>query len=121
MFWDKIIELCNDNGISPSKLCETLNFSNATATKWKNGATPHDSTLKKIADYFNVSIDYLAGRTSKQENLGEGSWHGGKESTAIPNDGLNPKIHKITHLLETKDIPDEVINFIYKALENYNK
>ena len=109
MFWNKIIELCNDNGISPSKLCETLNFSNATATKWKNGATPHDSTLKKIADYFDVSIDHLLGREVVEE------------STIIPTDGLNPKIQKISNILETGDIPDTIIDLIYKALENYKK
>lgn len=107
MFWDKIIELCNNKGISPSKLCETLDFSNATATKWKNGATPHDSTLKKISDYFDVPIDFF--KETK------------KDSTVIANDALNPKIHKIVRLLEKRDIPDDVIDFIYQSLENYNK
>ena len=107
MFWNKIIELCNNNDISPSKLCEILNFSNATATKWKNGATPHDSTLKKVADYFNVPVDYLKETPSSSA------------PTIIPNDALNPNIYKIIRLLETKDIPDEVIDFLLGALEKY--
>lgn len=28
-------------------------------TKWKNGNTPKSDTVQKIADYFNVSTDYL--------------------------------------------------------------
>lgn len=61
MFWGKLIELCNKEGISPHRLCLDLGYSNATATKWKNGAAPQQRTLKKIADYFNVSVDYLTG------------------------------------------------------------
>lgn len=62
MFWETLTSLCADNDISPTALCSKLGFSNATATKWKKGATPHFITLKKIADYFNVSVDYLLGK-----------------------------------------------------------
>lgn len=62
MFWDKLTTLCNENHISPNKLCKTLGFSNATATKWKRGSIPRDTALKSIADYFNVSVDYLLDR-----------------------------------------------------------
>ena len=66
MFWERIMQLCNKNGISASKLCEIIGLSNATATKWKNGSIPQNRTLKKIADYFNVSTDYLLGKTDIQ-------------------------------------------------------
>ncbi len=62
MFWDNLIKLCNNRGISPNGVCLELGLSNATATKWKNGAIPRNATLKKIADYFGVSVDYLLGR-----------------------------------------------------------
>ena len=64
MFWDNLIKLCNNRGISPNGVCLELGLSNATATKWKNGAIPRNATLKKIADYFGVSVDYLLGRKS---------------------------------------------------------
>ena len=59
MFWKNYITLCNSIGKSPNGVCSELGFSTAVATKWKNGALPRDTTLKKIADYFNVSVDYL--------------------------------------------------------------
>lgn len=63
MFWNKFIELCEMNNIKPNPLGKELGVSSASLTKWKNGAIPGAETLVKIADRFNVSVDYLLGRT----------------------------------------------------------
>ena len=34
----------------------------------ENGAIPNGEILLKIADYFNVSIDYLMGRTDNPDS-----------------------------------------------------
>lgn len=62
MFWNTFVQLCNERGISPNRVCAELNFSKNAATKWKQGAMPRDTTLRKIADYLGVSADYLMGR-----------------------------------------------------------
>jgi transcriptional regulator with XRE-family HTH domain len=59
MFFENIEKLCAKKGISITKLSEVLNLSSSVVTGWKNGAQPRKSTLKKIAEYFDVSIDYL--------------------------------------------------------------
>lgn len=59
MFWDNLSALCKDHGISISRLCAELGLSNSIATKWKKGSIPNNGTLKKIANYFNVSVDCL--------------------------------------------------------------
>ena len=61
MFWEKFVSLCAEKGVSPNSVCAELGLSNATATKWKNGAIPRNTTLKKVADYFGVSTSYLLG------------------------------------------------------------
>ena len=61
MFWDTLNTLCAKNGISVSKLCALLGLSNSTSTKWKKGALPNNRTMKKIADHFGVSTEYLTG------------------------------------------------------------
>ena len=33
--------------------------------EWKKGRVPLNSTLKKIAEYFDVSIEYLLGKEEK--------------------------------------------------------
>ena len=41
-----------------------LGYSNGYLAKWKNN-TPNSNELSRIADYFNVSVDYLLGREVK--------------------------------------------------------
>lgn len=65
MFWNIFFNLCQNNNIKPNAVCKELGFSNATATHWKNGKTPNGDTLCNLADYFNVSVDYLLGRSSE--------------------------------------------------------
>ena len=59
MFWDNFVTLCNQKGKSPNGACAELGFSANTATKWKQGSVPRDTTLRKIADYFGVTVDEL--------------------------------------------------------------
>ena len=61
MFWNNFVNLCNANGKSPSNVAEELKISSGSITGWKKGAQPRDTTLQKIADYFNVSVAYLLG------------------------------------------------------------
>ena len=69
MFWEKFVSLCAEKGISPNGACAELGLSNATATKWKNGAIPRNTTLKKVADYFGVSTSYLLGTTDEPSEV----------------------------------------------------
>lgn len=62
-FYDNLSELCKINGITVSGLLAELKMSASNKQKWQNGATVNSSVLMKIADRFNVSVDYLLGRT----------------------------------------------------------
>lgn len=59
MFWSNFVERCAEKGKSPNGVCAELGFSANTATKWKQGAVPRDTTLKVIADYFGISVTEL--------------------------------------------------------------
>lgn len=69
MFWNNFVFLCSKHNTTPNAVCSELKLSNAAATHWKNGSVPHDTTLKKIADHFNVSTDYLRGTEKKEINV----------------------------------------------------
>lgn len=56
--FERIEELRNARGISQGKLEKELGFSNGSISKWKN-STPNPERLKKLADYFGVSVEYL--------------------------------------------------------------
>ena len=55
---ERIKSLCKEYGISMNKLEETLGFGKSYISKLRN-STPNNTKIKKIADYFNVSVDYL--------------------------------------------------------------
>lgn len=62
-FYDIFQSLCNERGISPARVRADLNISQSTMASWKaRSLTPKYDTLKKIAAYFNVSVDYLLGK-----------------------------------------------------------
>ena len=60
----KIKELCSQNSITVSELERVLKFGNGTIHKWDE-AQPSIEKVKMVADYFEVSLDYLSGREEK--------------------------------------------------------
>lgn len=58
---DRIRELANKKGMSLPVLEATLGFGNGTIVRWDK-SSPTVEKLQKVADYFNVSVDYLLGR-----------------------------------------------------------
>lgn len=63
MFYDYFDELCNHKGISANKACLEMGLSRAVAAKWKSTNTnPRMSTLVKISEYFDISIDAILAR-----------------------------------------------------------
>ena len=62
---ERIKELRENINVSQSKLANDLLIGQSTMSEYENGVKqPPISVLIKIADYFNVSLDYLAGRTN---------------------------------------------------------
>lgn len=60
MFWDNFVLLCDRVGKSPNAVAAEIGFkSTGTVTGWKDGKIPYERNLKKIADYFGVTVDYL--------------------------------------------------------------
>lgn len=58
--------LRNAKGITQDELARALHISRSSVGMYENGSREPDyETLESIADYFNVDIDYLIGRTNK--------------------------------------------------------
>lgn len=56
----RILDLMQKNGISAHRLEVDASLSISSIQAWKNGkAKPSVEAIKKIAEYFNVSTDYL--------------------------------------------------------------
>ena len=65
MFAQRLKDLRQEKKISQTELASALNISNRTISMYEQGnSEPNVEILSKIADYFNVTADYLIGRTS---------------------------------------------------------
>ena len=64
----RLKELREKRGISQVRLAIELNLNQNSISRYESGAREADyATLITIADYFNVSLDYLLGRTEHPE------------------------------------------------------
>ena len=64
---NRIKQLRRNNNISQKELGKIVNLNQRTISNYETGiAEPDLYTIRKLAEYFNVSIDYLLG--SDEEN-----------------------------------------------------
>lgn len=66
--FERVQGLCRNRNISIAALERECGLGNATIKKW-NASVPSGDRLLKVADYFNVSVDYLLGRGSDDTEL----------------------------------------------------
>lgn len=66
--FDRVKKLANKQQISIVELEERLGFGRNSLYSWKR-KTPNGESLQKVADFFNVSTDYLLGRTDNPAPL----------------------------------------------------
>ena len=66
----RIRELREDNDLTQREVAEMLGMSQTGYSKYETG--PNDiptAILIKLADFYNVSVDYLLGRTNKTRRI----------------------------------------------------
>lgn len=77
MFWNNFEALCAKKGVSYNAAAADVGVkSSGTVTGWKNGAKPRGPVLKRLADYFGVTVAELTGEEPAQKEKpapGEGS------------------------------------------------
>lgn len=61
MFYNVLLSLCKERGITISTLAKDLNIAKGSPSNWQRGASPNSDAVVKIAKYFGVSCDYLLG------------------------------------------------------------
>ena len=83
---DRIQILCNKHGTTLTGLERTLNFGRSTMGKWVT-SSPTINKLGAVADYFNVSIDFL--RTGEENNDRIFGFNGDSEDMLNSYGGLN--------------------------------
>lgn len=86
-FGKRLKNLRKEKGLTQVELGKVFNITNVAVTKWESDDRfPDKTTLIKIADYFNVSIDYLLCRTDIHKEK--------VYKLDIDSNNINVEIHK---------------------------
>ncbi len=90
-FGERLKKLRTERGILQRELADHLKVSRVTITQYETGnRSPDDEIKKKIAEYFNVSLDYLMGasdiRNPYQSNIIKKN---SKEKDLVPEEFTN--------------------------------
>mgnify|MGYP002769634519 FL=1 len=65
MFFDNFVRLCKQKGVKPSRALTDAGVPKSAYSYWRaeagigNDAKPTNQNAIKLAQYFNVSVDYL--------------------------------------------------------------
>lgn len=70
IFAENLIKLRKSKKLTQLELSEKLNYSDRNISKWENGTSlPTCDTLKELASFFGVSMDYFFEKHNKVEML----------------------------------------------------
>lgn len=96
---NRIKDLRTDADLKQSELAEIVGISQQTLSRYENETTIIDGEiLKKIAEYFNVSMDYIMYKTNNPSN------------DSFTEDLTEEEIKELTHYKELLKIKRKVDN-----------
>lgn len=71
MFFENFDRYCKRKGKTNSEVATAIGLDPSSCTGWRKGSIPRNGTLKKLADYFGVTVDDLLA-DNKKEPAGNG-------------------------------------------------
>lgn len=109
-FIQRLKALMKSRNVTDKQLTEELGLAKNSVTYWKNkGNIPKGDTLELIAEYFNVSVDYLLGKTDiKKEQTDSDNLPASEEmqrllkETSTLSDDEARKVREYVELLKLK-------------------
>lgn len=115
LFGDRIKQLREQLDISQQTLADNTGISKSSISKYESGErTPELETFEAIADYFNVDMDYLKGKTDIRRKY------------IVTNDGNLLYGNVINDLLMTKnqslvELLEKISKMSNEEIETLNK
>lgn len=69
MFGERLVKLRKDKGYTQKSLAAEIGLTERTIQNYEAGRVPDLDELIKVADFFDVSLDYLVGRSDNPKRL----------------------------------------------------
>jgi len=111
MFRIRLKQLREGNGDSQYTFADKFGISQSTIGNWEAGKRePNFETLLNLADYFNVSTDYLLGRETQK-----------KELDAIFEDERQAELLEIFNRMPDEESKEKLIELVrsFELMNNY--
>lgn len=71
VLYNRIYQLCRERNVSMRSVESELGFANGRIGKLINSQNPSLSMVEKLANYFDVTIDYLVGNTDIRKSASD--------------------------------------------------
>ena len=124
MFKDNLKKLRKDNKLTQGELADHFGYSHVAVVKWENGTREPDfKTLKELATFFNVSVDYLLGTSDSiytAEDYANGVTDTKQVRITADDEDMLDKLHEVERLLGEKG-KNLVIEFCDMLLEKFGR
>ena len=114
LFSERLISLRKEKKLTQYSLAEQLEFSRGQIGNYEQGTRePDQLTLLKIANFFNVSVDYLIGKSNIKQSADSIIDSNPKETTVA--------LHTDDYDELPQEAKDEINNFIEYVKQKYKK
>lgn len=67
-FGERLTQLLKENNLNQVEFAKVLNTTSSTINKYCKGRVPAAEIVNEIANYFDVTVDYLYGRVDSPKN-----------------------------------------------------
>ena len=116
-FWSVFKALRMASGLTQQELADKLKISRSTIGMYETGAREPDyDTLEQIADFFNVDIDYLLGRSDKTTIIPESSYYLNDDARDLAQFMLDNPEYKVLFDASRK-VKKEDIEFVKEMID----
>lgn len=114
MFGDRLEKLREKTGLSQGEVAKRLGMARTTYSGYENNARePDQKTLDKLATFFDVSVDYLLGRTQGQKtNTAPGKLDEYLELDFSDEDIMKRMTFKVGDMKLTEEEVKEFLTFV---------
>ena len=108
--------LCKERGVTAYRVSEATGIKTSSLSGWKAGKfTPKQEKLKKIADYFGVSIEYLM---TGEESDPKEPYYIDEETSEIIKD-LNAMPDKKRLFKATRNLTPEQVKILVSMADSW--
>lgn len=112
MFQERLNKLLKDNNMFQTDLSKYVGYSSQAVSKWCRGDSEPDlNSLIKIANFFNVTTDYLLGIDSKEN----------KSNTNLKDlekEALRKTLVNAGYMKNNEDLSNEELKNLIKFVKN---